>query len=140
MLIEQLKDLRKERTENLKFKTDHQDLVIDGWSATQLVIVYESQLLKKSSNRKSKLVLSMLVTTLVFQFARATNFGRDRIRMEPDIISKLLCATIWSRSAVQFESEQTPFYRTGRRLRSVALHRNRWNMLICSYALLLLRD
>ena len=35
MLIEWLIDLEKVRTNNLKFRTDHQDLVIDGWSVTQ---------------------------------------------------------------------------------------------------------
>ena len=31
MLIEQLKDLEKVRTDNLKFRTDFQDIVMDGW-------------------------------------------------------------------------------------------------------------
>ena len=35
MLIEQLIDLEKVRSDNLKFRTDLQDLVIDGWSVTQ---------------------------------------------------------------------------------------------------------
>ena len=35
MLIEQLVDLRKVRTEDLKFRTDLRDLVMDGWSVTQ---------------------------------------------------------------------------------------------------------
>ena len=57
----------------------------------------------------------------------AANFGCDRFRIMPDIISKLLRATIWSRcAAVWFESEQTPFPWTGRRLRSAALHRIRF--------------
>ena len=41
----------------------------------------------------------------------AANFGCNRIRIMPDIVSKLLRATIWSRCAVRFESEQTPFPR-----------------------------
>ena len=41
----------------------------------------------------------------------------------PDIISKLLRASIWSRCA---ESEKTPFSRTGRRFTSAALHRIRF--------------
>ena len=32
MLIEQLTDLRKVRTENLKFRTGLQDRVMDSWS------------------------------------------------------------------------------------------------------------
>ena len=56
------------------------------------------------------------------------NFGCNRIRITPDIVSKLLRAAIWSRCAVRrFESEQTPgltpFSRIGRRFRSAALHR-----------------
>ena len=35
MLIEQLIDLRKLRTENLKIRTDMQDWRLDGWSVTQ---------------------------------------------------------------------------------------------------------
>ena len=53
MLIEQLIDLEKVRTENLKFRTDLRDQVMDGWSVTKM-IVYKGKLLKKSSNRKSK--------------------------------------------------------------------------------------
>ena len=77
----------------------------------------QRQITKKSSNPKSKLVLSMLVTVLAFEhnisFATdfAANFGYDRFRIMPDIVSKLLCAAIWSRYAVRFESEQTPFFR-----------------------------
>ena len=55
--------LENVRTENLKFRTDLQDLVMDGWSVTQLKIVYKGRLLKKSSNQKLKLVLPTLVTT-----------------------------------------------------------------------------
>ena len=35
MLIEQLIDLEKVRTDNLKFRTDLRDRVMDGWSETQ---------------------------------------------------------------------------------------------------------
>ena len=35
MLIKQLIDLEKVRTDNLKFRTDLQDRVMDGWSVTQ---------------------------------------------------------------------------------------------------------
>ena len=34
MLIEQLINLEKVRTDNLKFRTDLQDRVKDGWSVT----------------------------------------------------------------------------------------------------------
>ena len=36
---------------------------MDGWSVTQQMIVYQDKLLKKSSNKKLKHVLSTLVTT-----------------------------------------------------------------------------
>ena len=51
----------------------------------------------------------------------AANLGWNRFRIMPDIISKLLRAAIWSRCAVQFKSEQSPFPWTSRRLRSAAL-------------------
>ena len=51
------------------------------------------------------------------------NFGCNWFRITPDIVSKLLRATIWSSCAVQFESEQTPFPQTGLLLRFAALHR-----------------
>ena len=35
MLIEQLIDLEKVRTDTFKFRTDLGDLVMDGWSLTQ---------------------------------------------------------------------------------------------------------
>ena len=35
MLIEQLIDFEKVRTDNLKFRTDLRDRVMDGWSVTQ---------------------------------------------------------------------------------------------------------
>ena len=68
MLIQQLIDLEKVRTKNLKFRTDLRDQVMDGWSVTKM-IVYKGKLLKKSSNRKSKLVLSTLVATWLSNIA-----------------------------------------------------------------------
>ena len=72
VIIEQLINLKKVRTDNLKFRTDLRDRVMDGWPVTQEMNVYKGRLLKKSSNRKSKLVLSTLVTTVhgfqTFQF------------------------------------------------------------------------
>ena len=63
MLIKQLINLEKVRTDNFKFRTYLWDWVLDGWSVTQKINVDEGRLLKKSSNRKSKLVLLTLVTT-----------------------------------------------------------------------------
>ena len=57
------------RTDNLKFRTDLRDHVMDGWSVTQSMNVYKGRLLKKSSNRKSKLVLSTLVTAWLSDIA-----------------------------------------------------------------------
>ena len=48
LLIEQLIDLEKVRTENLKFRTDLQKRVMDGWSVTQQMIVYKDRLLNQS--------------------------------------------------------------------------------------------
>ena len=66
------------------------------------MIVYKGKLLKKYSNRKSKLVLSSSVNAghymvfkhrISFKFATdlAENFGCYRFRIMPDIVSKL-CA------------------------------------------------
>ena len=44
MLIEQLINLEKVRTENLKFRTDLRDRVMDGWSVLQLMNVYKGSL------------------------------------------------------------------------------------------------
>ena len=99
MLIE-----RQLRTENLKFRTDLQNRDIDCWSATRQMIVYKGKSLKKSSNRKSKLVLPMLVSghymalkhRILFVTDLAANVasGCDRFRIMPDIVSKLLHAAI----------------------------------------------
>ena len=101
------------------------------------MIVYKSRLLKKYSNRKSKLVLSRLVTTwlsnnnkycISFGTNLAANFGCNRFRNSPHHFQgiqaflcrhlKSLCCSIriWA-DALLLES------RTGRRFRSAALHR-----------------
>ena len=63
------KNLEKVRTDNLKIRTDLRDWVMDGWSVTKKMDVYKCRLLKKSSNRKSKLFLSTLVTTWLSNIA-----------------------------------------------------------------------
>ena len=50
MLIKQL--IKKVRTENLKFRRDLKDQVMDGWPVTQLMIVYKGRLLKEKSKLK----------------------------------------------------------------------------------------
>ena len=80
MLIKQLIDLRKVRTENLKFKTDLQDLVsMDGWSVTQKMITCKcrSQVLKKSSNPKLKLVNAGQYMAFKQHISFATNFAAN---------------------------------------------------------------
>ena len=69
MLIKQLINPRKVKTEKLKFRTNLCYQVMDCWSVTQYMIVYKGRLLKKSSNCKSKSVLSTLVSTLLSNIA-----------------------------------------------------------------------
>ena len=56
----------------------------------------------------------------------AANFGCDRFRIMPGIVSKLLCTGILSGRAVLLEPEQTLFSRSGRQFRSAALRRIRF--------------
>ena len=111
------------------------------------MIVYKGTLLKKSSNRKSELVLSTLVTTWLSDITfhlrpiLAASFGCYRFRTMPDIVSKHLRAAISSSCAFRIESDPTPFPGTGRQLKSAALHRIRLGIMrVCSYVILLLRD
>ena len=62
---------------------------------------------------------------ILFATDLAANFGCNRFRIAPDIVSKLSRAAIWSSCAGQFESEQTPFPQTGHWYRPAALHRIR---------------
>ena len=102
-LIEQLTDLEKVRTDNLKFRTDLRDLVMDGWSVTQYMTVYQFRLLKKSSTLKLKLTLSRLVTTwfaniafplLLIWLQTLVAIDSEPRLTKTDIVSKLLRATI----------------------------------------------
>ena len=104
--------------------------------------VYKGRLLKKIFRLKIKGSPFNAAQYMAFKhhisFATdlAANFGCNRFRITPDIVSKLLRAAIWSRCAVRFESEQTPFPRTGRRYRPAALHRIRfgtWGFVPMSY-------
>ena len=57
---------QKVTTENLSFRTDLEDIVMDEWSVTQyMIVIYGSRLLKKSSSWKSKLVPTTVRTTQV---------------------------------------------------------------------------
>ena len=110
--------------------------------------VNKGRLLKKSSNRKSKLVLTTLVTTwLSIAFHLRPIWLQTLVAIEPELCLtsfSSFCAAIWSRCAVQFESEQTPFPRTGPIRSSIQTccfaQDSIRNMLFCSYLIFLLRD
>ena len=73
-----------------------------------------------------------------FSFATdlAANFGCNRFRIMPEIVSKHLRIAIWSGCAVRLESEQMLISQTGRRFRSATLHRIWSEHANCSYALI----
>ena len=56
-----------------------------------------------------------------------------------DIVSKLLCTTIWSSCAVSFESEQTPFPQALSIQICCFAQDSIENMLLCSYVIFLIR-
>ena len=69
--------------------------------------------------------ISPPATNVSFATDLTANFGCDLLIITPDIVSKLLRASIWSRCAFRLKSEQTPFPHTGatgRRFRPAALH------------------
>ena len=94
-------DLREGRNENLKFRTDLRDRVIDDLSVTHQMIL-STKLLKKSLNRKSKLVQSMQVSLKAFnhRIAFATNLAANSqvwlllIQNHTAIVSKLMLTAI----------------------------------------------
>ena len=79
MLIEQLINFEKVRTENLKFRAYLRNRVIDGWSVTQSMIVYKSRLLKnlQIGNRSSESSGHYIAFKHCISFAidLAANFG-----------------------------------------------------------------
>ena len=97
--------------------------------------VYKDRLLKKSSNRKSKVVLSSLELRWSLHGLQTSHFICDRFGSKLWLQSiqnhawhrfQAFAPAIWSRWAVRFESEQTPVPRTGRRFRPADLHRIRF--------------
>ena len=82
------------------------------------MIVYKDKLLKKSFNRSlscQRWSLHDFEHRISFTTDWAANFGCNRFRIMPEIVSKhLWAAKWWSRCAAQFKSEQTPFPPTGR--------------------------
>ena len=92
LLIEQLINLEKVRTENLKFRTDLRSSRLSyGWLVSNTVHnCLQRQIAKKITNRKTKLVLSTLVTTWLSNtefhlrpICRAANLGCNRFRIIP---------------------------------------------------------
>ena len=81
--MEQLINLQTVRTDNLKFRIDLQDQVMDGWLVTQWMNDYKGRLLKKSSNGKLKLVLSTLVTTWLTNIA----FHLRQIWLQTEVVT-----------------------------------------------------
>ena len=120
MLIEQLIDLRKVLTENLKFWTDLWDVAMGGWSVTQKMIVYQGRLLKKSVIQKSEAhPVKQVFTSLSY-----TAFHLLHIRLQTlnaidsesfqTLFPSFLSAAIWSHCAIIFKSDQNqqmPFLR-----------------------------
>ena len=100
MLIEQLINLKKVRTDNLKIRTDLQDLVMDGWSVTQERNVYKGRLLKKIFKLKIEACpvnaghYMAFKLRISFALDLAANFGCNQFRITPDIVSKLLLSAI----------------------------------------------
>ena len=88
MLTEQLINLRKVRSENLKFMTDLPDRVMDCWSVTQQMIIFIGRLLKKSLDRSLFIQYRSLHGLQIALFATylAANFGCNRLRIMPEIV------------------------------------------------------
>ena len=97
--------------------------------------ILNSRLLKKSSNRKSKLLQAMQDSTWLSSTAQvsfAANLAENFVcywfslmpepESQPDIVSKVLRMAVWSSCALWLESEQEPFSRTDCWFRSAALH------------------
>ena len=85
-------DLRKVRTENLKFRADLRDRVINDWSVIQQMIVLSSKWLKIFI-KASPVNAGFYMTTenhISFVTDLAANFGYNRFRIMPETVSKLL--------------------------------------------------
>ena len=78
MLIEQLIDFEKVRTDNLKFRTELRDRVMDGWSVTHLNTVDDclpSQIAKKFF--KSKIEARPVNAGHYMAFKHSISFATD---------------------------------------------------------------
>ena len=83
MIIEQLIYLRKVGTENLKFRTDLPDQVMDGWSVTLLLHC------KIKFHPVNAGLCMAFKHSISFVTELTANFGCYQFRMMPDIVSKL---------------------------------------------------
>ena len=125
MLTYQVFDFRNARSKNLKFRTDSRP----SWtivSEIQWMMIFSSSLLieRRSSQSHCRSLHDFLTSLLIcvhFGCNLAANFGCNRLKFMPEIVSKLDCAYIWSGCALRLESEQTPFSCTGRRFGYAAL-------------------
>ena len=136
MLVEQLNNLEKARTDNLtrKFRTDLWDQVMDDWSVRHSRWLAWDECLQKQVAKKilkSKIEAhpfnaghyTAFKHCISFATNLAANFGCYWFRITPDVVSKLLCAANWSCCAVPFKCEQTPFLWTVRWFRPAAMQR-----------------
>ena len=90
------------------------------------MIVYKGRLLKQSSIKNRSLScqgwsLHHFKHCISYATYLVALFCCNRFRILLDIVSKLMRAAIWSRCAVQIESEQTPLSQRDCRFRSAAL-------------------
>ena len=60
MLIEQVVNLQKLKSENLKFRTDQFEKVVICWSVTQWIMIFRGRLLKNSKLAQSMQVFTWL--------------------------------------------------------------------------------
>ena len=97
MLIKQLIDLEKIRTEHLKFRTELRDQVMDDNTVNdclQRQIAQKIFKLKIEARPGNAGHYMAFKNRISFATDLAANFGCYRFRITRDIVSKLLCATI----------------------------------------------
>ena len=87
------------RTDNLKFRTDLRDWVVDGWSVIvddclQMQIAQKIFNLKIEPRPVNAGHYMAFKHCIPFATDLAANFGCNRSRFTPDIVSKLLRSSI----------------------------------------------
>ena len=134
MFIQQLINIRKTSTENLKFGTSLRDRVINGWSAlTQQHSRWLFWVADCSKILKSKIKARPVNAGLYLAFKHcisfvAANFGWQWLQFIQNHVRhcfQVVGTVLWKCCAIWLESEQTPFSWKGRpfSLRSAALSR-----------------